>query len=1288
MAVAGVVTASKGILVVVNNALLLQSQLQKAKRNKKSFEELATRVKDVAEVLETLTNQGVEENVVEKGLEIFERALESAEKLLQKYGCSNVFMHCVKAGGFGDRFARVNTQLNEAEQHLTLTLAVEQRQKQVDESKKKAEDEETRGPATLQKVLTDHKKRMQQRYGAVFEGLVQNNKKTPLNKIFTQLYITEGESEEVNRDHEIWQIEEAFRKQNKQHTAISINDIFKGEERHIRTVMTKGVAGVGKTVSVQKFILDWAEGLANDDVNFILCLPFRELNLLKDDEYSLRDLMFDFYEELGPLTNMLNFQEFKVVFILDGLDECRFPLDFQKSKHVSKIEEKTSLDILITNLLKGNLLQSALVWITSRPAAAGLVPSEHIDRCTEVRGFNDEQKIEYFKKKLGDDPHAEKIIAHVKTTRSLFIMCHIPVFCCIAATVMQRIMAEGNTEQIPTTLTEMYVLFLCTQLKMTNHKFVGNKMMDRKAFLEENKDGILKLAELAFRKLEGTDGSILFYEDDLRESGISLEHASVLCTEFFKVDRMMFQKRFYSFVHLSIQEFLAALHVFASFLKKDMEALKPFLEKRPKKVFLYLLLKSATAKALQSNNGHLDLFVRFLMGISLDSNQSFLQGLLPEPLDEDKEDNIKSMKLIVKHIDSLVLKDLSPERFINLINCLTELQDNSLHKELQLYLQYIKCPGTALKPAHCSALANMILLSEEPLEEFDLKRYNVGDEDRERLVPAVRWCKKARLAECKLSAYCGEIVASALQSEHSPLRVLNLEMSYLTLPGLNAVCSGLTTPHCKLQALSLAGCRCVSDFRLCVVLGKALQSISSHLTELDLSYNILCSDEDMRALASGLKNPGCKVGKLRLRKCSLTDHGCEMLASVLCLEPCCLRELDLRDNKLNDKGIELLSEAMKTPQCNLEKLRLAGCKLTESSWKCLMPVFLGELDLSESSLQLLELEQLSVALRSPDCRVNTLRLQQCFLKNGHCEVLALVLSSDGSHLRELDLGDNDLQDSGVELLSSGLKNSQCTLETLRLSFCGVTEKGCENLASALSANPSYLRELDLSYNHPGETGVQLLTEKKDDPDCKLETLNVDNNAECWMKSGLRKYSCELTLDTNTMNQQLYLSEGNRRVTCVFTEDDYPSHSERFANVEQVLATDGFSGRCYWEAECHASCVYLGMTYKDVERRGGHLGHNEKSWALRCDEIGWSTFSPVTAYHNNDMIMIESPGCTSSRVGVYLDWPTGTLSFYSVCSDTLTHLHTFHHRFTEPLYPGIGFISDFHSDNSVLLCEIE
>ncbi|XP_062387621.1 NACHT, LRR and PYD domains-containing protein 12-like [Sardina pilchardus] len=1156
-------------------------------------------------------------------------------------------------------------------------------------------------PTPIEKVLQAHKKRMKEQYGSVFEGLVQRKEhKMPLNRIFTQLYITKGESEEVNSDHEIWEIETANRKQQRQHTAVSINDIFRDKQRHIRIVMTKGVAGVGKTVSVQKFIVDWAEGVANDDVNFVICLPFRELNLLKDEENSLQDLVLDMYDELEPLKDTNAFKESKVVFILDGLDESRFPLDFQKNKPVYNIQKKASLDALMTNLLKGNILRSALVWITSRPAAADLIPSDYIDQFTEVRGFNNAQKVEYFQKRLVNSPKADRIITHVKTTKSLFIMCHIPVFCSITATVMQDMMDQGNTEEIPKTLTEMYVHFLFTQLKMSNHKFVGNKLSARRAFLAEHKDGILKLAELAFRKLEGTEGSILFYEDDLKECGINPEDASVLCglcTEIFKVEPVMFQKRFYSFVHLSIQEFLAALHVFASFRSKNMEALKPFLEKRPKKVFLYLLLKSAITNALKSKNGHLDLFLRFLVGLSVDSNHSFLEGLLPDPVEEDKKDNEKSMELVIGHVKSLVRDKLSPERFINLMNCLTEMKDDSVHKELERYLQYEKSPETELTSAHCSSLANMILLSEEPLEVFDLERYNLGDEGKaERLLPAVRWCKKARLTECKLSANCGEIVASALKSEHSPLRVLDLKRSYLTEPGLKAVCSGLTIPHCKLQSLSLAGCRRNMDFT-CEVLGKALLSVNSHLTELDLSCNMLCGP-DMRALTSGLKSPACNIEKLRLRSCSLRDSGCEILASVLRSEPCSLTELDLRDNVLNDTCIKLLSEAMKSPHCHLEKLRLSASNLTEASWRCLMSVFEGELDLSENRLLMSELEQLSAALRSPDCRVNTLRLKHCCLTGDHSlvkfgQILASVLSSDGSHLKELDLSDNDLQDSGVELLSSGLQSPQCTLEILRLSFCGVTEKGCEFLASALSANPSYLRELDLSYNHPGEAGVKLLSERKDDPYCKLDTLNVENNAECWRKSGLRKYARALTWNTDTMNKQLFLSDENQKVTCTAQEHDYPPHLERFHTVEQVLASEGFSDRCYWEAEWKGFRVYLGMAYKDVERKGGggRLGHNDKSWALRCYYDETVKGFPVNSYaacHDSGVKLIESPGSDATRVGVFLDYTASTLSFYSISSDSFTHLHTFEHRFTEPLYPGIRFVSDFHTEDSVLLCKIE
>ncbi|XP_063052516.1 protein NLRC3-like [Engraulis encrasicolus] len=859
-------------------------------------------------------------------------------------------------------------------------------------------------PEAIRKVIEDHKRQMLERYSMVFEGLVQKEHKTRLTSIYTPLYIIAGESEEVNSDHEIWQIETANRKQKRQYDKISINDIF-GEEQACKRVMTKGVAGVGKTVSVQKFIVDWADGKANQDLDFVICLPFRELNLLRDEERSLLKLMLDFNSTLRPLEG-IDFEKHKVLFILDGLDECRFNLNFRDNMPVFRITEDASLDVLLTNLLKGQLLQSALVWVTSRPAAAAVIPSDYIDRYTEVRGFNDEQKVEYFRNKFSDRERAESIIRHVKTTRSLYIMCHIPVFCCITATVLKTMLNQENAGEIPKTLTEMYTHFLYTQLSMSNKKFIGNNISNRKAFLVQNKEAILKLAELAFRKLEGEGGSILFYEDDLKECGIDLTEASVLCglcTEIFRVEPVMFEKRYYSFVHLSIQEFLAALHIFASFLKRDMQALRPFLTFKPKKMFLYLLLKNVIDKALKSENGHLDLFVRFLLGLCLfqETKNHPLDGLLPEPVDKDKEDDNKSIEETKRYIKNLVHKNLSPERFINLMNCLTELKDSSVHKEMQRYLQYSSNPQTELEPSHCSALANMVLLSDEPLEELDFQRYNLGDGDeaKERLVPAVRWCKKARLFECKLSVHCGEILASALQSDHSPLRQLELKKCPLTEQGLKKLCSALTS-DCRLQALSLAGSRSTSDF-MCEVLGQALSSSGPHLTELNLSRNMLCS-KDVRDITTALKKSSCGVNTLRLQKCSIKEHGCELLAGVLRSEHGNLTELDLRENTLSRCAVAHLSEALKTPQCKLLTLRLSATDITEeASWMCLASAFRGQLDLTESRLTVPELEQLSTALRSPDCSLNTLRLRQCFLKEGHCDVLALVLSSDGCHLAEL-----------------------------------------------------------------------------------------------------------------------------------------------------------------------------------------------------------------------------------------------------------------------------------------------
>ncbi|XP_071752308.2 stonustoxin subunit beta-like [Centroberyx gerrardi] len=252
----------------------------------------------------------------------------------------------------------------------------------------------------------------------------------------------------------------------------------------------------------------------------------------------------------------------------------------------------------------------------------------------------------------------------------------------------------------------------------------------------------------------------------------------------------------------------------------------------------------------------------------------------------------------------------------------------------------------------------------------------------------------------------------------------------------------------------------------------------------------------------------------------------------------------------------------------------------------------------------------------------------------------------------------------------------------RLAGCLLTEEGCASLASALSSNPSHLRELDLSYNHPGASGVKLLSAGLEDPHWRLDSLSVDHGGEQWLKPGLRKYACELTLDPNTANRKLFLSEDNRKVTEVEEKQPYPDHPERFDYRKQLLCRNGLTGRCYWEVE-RKGVVYIGVTYRGIRRRGRgedcRIGWNEKSWSLSCSDDGYSFC------HNNRATFIPSPSSSgSNRVAVYLDWSAGSLSFYRVSSDTLIHLHTFHSTFTEPLYPGFGFWSESGSGSSVSL----
>ncbi len=541
-------------------------------------------------------------------------------------------------------------------------------------------------------------------FQCLYEGKQGNS--TLLNEIYTELYITESESGEISNEHEVRQIETQSRRAATEDTPIKCSDIFRalpGQDKPIRTVLTKGVAGIGKTVSVQKFILDWAEGKQNQDVQLIFPLPFRELNLMKDKTLSLSDLLHVFFPETKEME--ISSDEYKVLFIFDGLDECRLSLNLKSNVRLCDVSESASVDVLLMNLIVGNLLPSALIWITSRPAAADLIPSECVHRVTEVRGFNDPQKEEYFRKRISDQSLARRIISHLKSSRSLYIMCHIPVFCWISASVLEKMLSQAERREIPKTLTQMYTHFLILQTNIKHEKDYEKNVTDE--------DMILKLGKVAFQQL--VKGNVIFYEEDLRECGIDVTEASVysgLCTQIFREEFGLYQGKVFCFVHLSVQEHLAALYVHLSCTNNRRNVFEQitklslwakvrdsFQLNSSKRVLLSDVHQIALNEALQSKNGHLDLFLRFLLGLSVKSHQILLQELIKESRirSDSNDETIVYIKKKIRTIDS-------PEKSINLFHCLNELGDHSLVKEIQQYLKSGTIKGAKLSSSQWSAI--------------------------------------------------------------------------------------------------------------------------------------------------------------------------------------------------------------------------------------------------------------------------------------------------------------------------------------------------------------------------------------------------------------------------------------------------------------------------------------------------------------------------------------------------------------------------------------------------------
>ncbi|XP_023193737.1 NLR family CARD domain-containing protein 3-like isoform X2 [Xiphophorus maculatus] len=814
----------------------------------------------------------------------------------------------------------------------------------------------------IQNCQDELKSYLQSRTKTLSQGTEEETSSTSLNKIYTELYITEGGSGEVNTEHEVIELE-CTRSTNER--KIDLNDIFSAladEEEPPQRVLTKGIAGIGKTVAVQKFTRDWADGKANQAFTFVFPFTFRDLNLINEKEFTLIDLICYYFEEVECL-DVSDYKSSKLLFIFDGLDESKFPLNFDQNELCRNATRKTTVDILLTNLFKGTLLPKSSVWITTRPAAANKIPPKHINRVTEVRGFNDEQKEEYFQKKISDKTIAQKVLDHLlsKPLRSLYIMCHIPMFCWISATALQSLLVNEDQAELPKTLTEMYMHFLIKQTELKNQKDYHGGDTDR--------DMIMKLGKLAFEQLQ--KGNIIFGEEDLKECNIDLKQAAVysgICTQIIRKESGLHKKEVYSFIHLSVQEFLAALYVHKTFVDQRKNLLSPravIPVSEGGESPIIFLHKSAVDMALNSDHGQWDLFLRFLVGLSQDKNQGLLQKIF------GKKDKLpQSREETIDYIHRKIQKTSYTNKGINLFHCLNELGDQSLVEQVQKY--YKSGDISKILPVHWSALAFVLLVSNEDLSVFDLRKYHGSEAVLERLLPVLKVAKIALLSESNLTDRCCSYVSSVLTMK------------------------------------------------------------SVELEELDLSGNNL-NDSGVQLLAGSLQNANCKLSKLRLKQCGMTTSGCRSLARGITSNPSHLRELDLSKNKLHDNGMMLLCDVL--VKCRLETLRLSGCGLEEkgcthvASALCSNPSYLQNLDLSRNSFSTTSVNQLSNFLQDPDSKLQRLWLFKTNLQAGGAAVLVSALKPD--HLKELDLGANTIGDAGAQKLSELLKSPNSKLEALR-----------------------------------------------------------------------------------------------------------------------------------------------------------------------------------------------------------------------------------------------------------------
>ncbi|XP_039374718.1 NACHT, LRR and PYD domains-containing protein 3-like [Mauremys reevesii] len=987
------------------------------------------------------------------------------------------------------------------------------------EARKKALGPQQTPETSANAYRVKYRQHVRNKYTTIKDMNSRLGENVKLNSRYTKLIIVNEHRHKKQREHEIMALGRRHAEIMAECASpITIANLFDSDKdgQSPQIVVLQGAAGIGKTLTARKIMLDWAnEELYQSRFDYVFYINCREINLVCE-QGSVEDLILKNCPDQNAPTKEILMTPEKLLFIIDGFDELRFSFNQPTSNLCSDPCKKQPVEIILSSLFRKEVLHKSYLIITTRPTALEKLGQSLKDECcayAEILGFSENERQEYFYKFFGNEEQARRAFNFVKDNEMLFTMCFVPIACWIICTVLKQQMEAGeDLAQTSDTITGIYMLYLFSLLE-------GHSSNSEKQQVQDNLKGLCSLAADGLWRQK-----ILFEEEDVKKHGLDKPDSLFLNENMFQ--KGIVCERVYSFIHLSFQEFFAALFYV---LEKEETAKKSETAIQP--------VEKLFEKCGKSRND-LMLTVRFLFGLLNKKRMEEMEKKLSCKISPKIKNNLltqvkEKLSLSFFKYDMLPFDEDTTILYFEYFHCLYEIGETEfvqsamnhltelklLHhtftKMDQIVLQFCIKNSCKLESVYldtCTFLTEDLNEdSPRPCKRRQLWIYQRRNWDPPGYAGVRLLCEGLKHPNCKLQtldlwkcrltdAACRDL-ATVLRTSQS-LTDLNLGGNKLGDAGVKLLCEGLKLPNCKLQRLLMWSCG-VTD-AACGDLAAVFRT-SQSLTELDLGAHYSLGDAGVQLLCEGLKHPNCKLERLKLWSCNLTDASYRDLASVLSTSQS-LTELNLShnkldsvskvpqvlfDNKLGDARVQLLCEGLKHPNCKLQKLELWDCGLTDTGLRDLATALrtnqsLTVLNLGGNKLGDAGVRLLCDGLKHSNCKLQKLDLKGCGVTATSCVDLAPVLRTSQS-LTELSLRGNNLGDAGVQLLCKGLKHPICKLQTLDLRYCGVTAPGCGDLAPVLRTSQS-LTELKLRGNNLGDAGVRLLCKGVKHPNCKLQRL--------------------------------------------------------------------------------------------------------------------------------------------------------------------------------------------------------